>query len=488
MGTRNKERRRAKKKDRNGAHGRFGRTGDGRPNPTADSRFGASAADRPNPTATEPSQPRPAGPSLERITTLVLAAAHSGCEGRDGAPLLAELTRREAGSQWCNAVTAIVSRVLTEHATLALHGGWEPLDISAVLRRRVTAAAASLAEAVLPEASRRRCPDAALARRWEGQLGDLAASARALDVGSPAWGSDVAVAVEAIGFLGHLGRLPDLGSPGPGEAAHPGLDPALLDKVRGLLAKAEATMFEEEADAFLSKAQELMARHNLDRAAVQAGARDASPGIQARRCWLDDPYLKYKGYLLAVVAGANRCRSVSLYDYGFVTLFGHPDDLTTTEMLFTALLVHATNQMTLPLRSPHGSGSALGKGSSSLGPAPTAEEAQAPASLLSMAKRRASRPSYRRSFLVAYADRIGARLREVTSVATEAAVESSGEALLPVLASRERGVEDAMHKMFPETTTSELSVTDSSGWAAGRAAADMAELSWQEKLVATPAR
>ena len=38
------------------------------------------------------------------------------------------------------------------------------------------------------------------------------------------------------------------------------LPDGLLDKVRALLAKAESTRFEAEADAFTAKAQELMAR------------------------------------------------------------------------------------------------------------------------------------------------------------------------------------------------------------------------------------
>jgi hypothetical protein len=145
---------------------------------------------------------------------------------------------------------------------------------------------------------------------------------------------------------------------------------------------------------------------------------------------------------------------VSLYEYGFVTLFGHPDDLSTAEMLFTALLVHATKQMTRPL---------------------------------SAGKRDASRPSYRRSFLLAYASRIGARLREATTSATDAALESIGNSLLPVLAERERGVDEALRRMFPNTTEAEVSITDRAGWAAGQAAADLVDLSWQPKLTGATA-
>jgi len=117
-------------------------------------------------------------------------------------------------------------------------------------------------------------------------------------------------------------------------------------------------------------------------------------------------------------------RSVSLYKYGFVTLFGHPDDLSTAEMLFTALLVHATKQMALSARAVRPWPRCLA-GHPGRITGRTAPERQAPEMWpLSAAQRNASRPSYRRSFLLAYASRIGARLREAAASATDAAVES----------------------------------------------------------------
>ncbi|MGH9104809.1 MAG: DUF2786 domain-containing protein [Acidimicrobiales bacterium] len=461
MGVRNKERRRAKKQRRE-ARDRQRNAGPGRPHP-----FGGFSGFLPY-----------------MVDRLVMDAAHAHCEDREPGPELDKLTDRGAGTGWCALVTARVAAALTEHATLALASGWEPRDVSAIVRRKLTVAAANLTEAVLAEAVRRRQPRPLVAARWEEQVAGLAPAARALDVASPSWEADVSSAVGAIGFLAQLRPLPELAAPARRHRPRPDLDPAVLDKVRGLLAKAEATAFEEEADAFLSKAQELMTRHNLDRAAVEeategAGA-GAGAGVEARRCWLDDPYLKQKGLLLAVVARANRCRTVSLYEYGFVTVFGHPDDLTTTELLFTALLVHATNQMTLPLRQRKASSAGAGTGALERG-LPADRDAWE-ALLKSMGRRDASRPSYRRSFLLAYATRIGARLREAAAAATEAAVATAGDALLPVLANRERGVDEAVAKMFPDTTTSEFTVTDDAGWAAGRAAADLADLSWQPKL------
>jgi hypothetical protein len=41
--------------------------------------------------------------------------------------------------------------------------------------------------------------------------------------------------------------------------------------------------------------------------------------------------------------------------------------------------------------------------------------------------------------------------------------------------------------MFPTTTKTEFSITDRAGWAAGQAAADLADLSWQPKLAGATA-
>ena len=421
------------------------------------------------------------GPPPElAVDLLLMGAAHAGCEGRDARAEVAELADREAGPRWCALVTERARLVLTEHVVSALGEGWEPRDVHAVLRRKVSSAAAGLSVAVLPQAVRVRGPDRARASRWEAQVAELASEARPLDVAAASWEDDIAAAVAAIGYLAHLGSLPDLFWP-TRRPLPAGVDAGLLDRARALLAKAESTAFEEEADAFLSKAQELMTRHNLDRAALEE-PEGGVDGVEARRCWLDDPYLKQKGYLLAVVAQANRCRTVSVDEYGFVTIFGHPDDISATEALFTSLLVHATKQMTTAGRPPH-----LAKvlepenlfSQAMSGP----EAAEQVRDLLAAIGRpSSSRPSYRRSFLIAYANQIGTRLREAALAATEAAVQSSGGALLPVLASRERGVDEAVAKMFPETSKVEFSVTDRAGWAAGRAAADLAELSLSPRL------
>jgi hypothetical protein len=96
--------------------------------------------------------------------------------------------------------------------------------------------------------------------------------------------------------------------------------------------------------------------------------------------------------------------------------------------------------------------------------------------------RRSRKPSYRRSFLVAYAGRIGARLREATQAVTAVVDNALGNRLLPVLACREERLDAAVGKLFGELKELQFSLTDSAGWAAGTAAADLAELAVHEKL------
>jgi hypothetical protein len=135
----------------------------------------------------------------------------------------------------------------------------------------------------------------------------------------------------------------------------------------------------------------------------------------------------------------------------FSTLVGYPRDLDAADLLFTSLLVQATRRIT------------------ALGDDPTSA-------------RRARRPSYRRSFLVAYAGRIGLRLCEANEAATVAADEASGNRLLPVLARREEELDAAVRTLFGQLKKLEFSLTDAAGWAAGTAAADHAELGVHKKL------
>jgi hypothetical protein len=431
MGTKNRERRRMKQSKRRRQQQE--RVGSPEANPGARGSRGTAGAD-------------------QRADDMIRGAAHADCQGFDDGAHLQSLTDALARGMGLERGRELVARrlgsLLQSDIAGVLDSGWAPDEVSHVVRRRAGATAASIMAGPLAEvASRHPRGGGPVTAPWQAK------SVRKLDPASSSWKADLSAAIAALSVLEHLPTLPDLGgvrSRARNVASQE--EERMLTRIRGLLTKAESSDFTEEADAFMAKAQELMSRYCIDRAMVEADAEgDGAPQVDARRVWLEDPYLEAKALLLANVASANRCRAVVDPEFGYSTLVGRPEDLNATDLLFTSLLVQATRRIT------------------ALGNDPTYG-------------RRSRRPSYRRSFLVAYAGRIGSRLREANEAATVAADEALGNRLLPVLARREEEVDAAVGALFGKLKELNFSLTDLAGWAAGTAAADLAELAVHEKL------
>jgi hypothetical protein len=81
--------------------------------------------------------------------------------------------------------------------------------------------------------------------------------------------------------------------------------------------------------------------------------------------------------------------------------------------------------------------------------------------------------------------RIGERLEQVSKDAAEA---GDAGGLLPVLRDHQARVDDAFDAVVPHTTGSSSSATDGEGWAAGHAAADLAQLDVTGRLRARSGR
>jgi hypothetical protein len=64
----------------------------------------------------------------------------------------------------------------------------------------------------------------------------------------------------------------------------------------------------------------------------------------------------------------------------------------------------------------------------------------------------------------------------------EAAAEKYGEALLPVLADRSAAVQAVQAEAFPHLVSRSVSISNAAGWAAGKAAADIASLSGRTEV------
>ncbi|MEU0411374.1 DUF2786 domain-containing protein [Streptomyces griseorubiginosus] len=334
---------------------------------------------------------------------------------------------------------AEVARRGVKFVAQAWRRGWQPADVVRMVRRELDDPHVRLAAALI----RAQAPDdRPRGHRWAAQLAQLEEPDP--NAARPDRFPHATAVLELYRLLLRLPALEPLEEPRQG---HQG-DGRMLGRIRALLAKAEATGFPEEAEALTAKAQELMARHSVDEALLdaRAPAKDA-PG--ACRIGVEPPYEQAKAVLLDAVATANHCRAVWNEPLAFSTVVGFEADLESVELLYTSLLVQAQSAMA------------------------RAEAAQ-------RAGGRKRTKTFRQSFLAAYAHRVGDRLR----AAAETPVT---EDLLPVLASREVAVTDRMDRMFPETTTTRLrGVTDEAGWTEGAQAADRARVDNHPRLDPRP--
>ncbi|MFT4126280.1 MAG: DUF2786 domain-containing protein [Gordonia sp. (in: high G+C Gram-positive bacteria)] len=332
----------------------------------------------------------------------------------------------------------------------AVDGHWTPHDLREVARRRLTApGSAEYLLGVLAAVTARHDP-ATVAPEWRAELAGVEpiTGCRGWALGHDlAWDAAASQLVELLSIVLGLPRLQPI-IPAPGrwrpradDASH--VDERILGKVRGLLAKAESTTFEEEAEALTAKAQELMTAYSIERAVAEAD-QPAIPRPATRRVWIDAPYVDGKSLLIQQVAAANGCRGVFAKHLGVVTLVGFAADLAFVELLSTSLLLQSSRAMRL-------AGSHIVNGTSRT-------------------------RSFRQSFLVAYAARIGERLRASAGATQSVATESHGAAVLPVLAARDDAVADRFAELFPDSVARSVSVSNRAGYGAGRAAADLAQL------------
>lgn len=405
---------------------------------------------------------------------------------RSGDTASAEVLTRRVAAGPSGRESRLYLETLAEAMTRAVAGlwprGWRPAEVIRQVRRahrrnahESLAAAAILGEARTYNRAGARFDDAT----WNEQLDDALAQWSWADTMVPAltsddttawfdaWlagqGADRAAALRgALEVIVTLRSLPPIevlgpfpgstgvaGGPVPGAAV--GLPTKLLERVRALLAKAESTDYPDEAAAFTAKAQEIMSRHAIDAALLGSRAHDREKPTQ-RRVDIDDPYPQSKATLLQVVCEANRARAAWSKALGFSSVVGFPADLDIVEILFGSLLVQSTAAMLAhgSRRSAHGHNNTT---------------------------------AFRRAFMDSYANRIGERLQESTQAAVDAAAAESGTDLLPVLASREDEVDQAMQEAFPDIVHRRSSRSyDRQGFLAGAVAADLADLTLFDEL------
>ena len=234
-----------------------------------------------------------------------------------------------------------------------------------------------------------------------------------------------------------------------------------LATIRALLAKAEATPFAEEAEAFTAKASELMARFAVDEAMLWAhdptGARTAPEEI---RIEVFRPFLAQKAVLVSEIANIFGCRAIRFIGRSgdaseTVSIVGFSSDLDLVETLVTSLFLQLTSAMTS--RSPVGR---------------TAAQVSA----------------WRRSFIVGFGESVCARLKadRATAVAAEStrggassAATAGGRASSTelVLLDRSDAVESEFRRLHPRVRQVRVGTGSSdSGRRAGTTAGERADL------------
>ncbi|WP_222269411.1 DUF2786 domain-containing protein [Modestobacter marinus] len=386
----------------------------------------------------------------EDVLRLVLAggrlAAEPGVQAADLDRVVVRLISRDPGVDSDGSAQRVVSDLLQR----LWQNGWQPADVVHVVRRRATQRAGRLVAAVIAGAS------AGVPPAWRAQLDRLEVPAGSV---TDWWRAEgVAPAVgwrEVLRVVGVLRSLPSIeqltppasGSPAPQPPADPGAvpDERALSRIRGLLAKAESTEFAAEAEALTVKAQELMARYAIDTAVV-AGRGEGAAGsttVGARRFHLDDPHAEAKAAVVQAVARANGVRVVLMPGVGIATLVGIAAELDLVELLVTSLLVQAGRALSLE----------AGAGGT-----------------------RARSTAYRRGFFYSFAQRIEERLTDARDQAHAEATAAYGSALVPLFADRAAAVDRVVDELFPRLRQRSGPVVDPAGWAAGRRAADDAEL------------
>ena len=231
----------------------------------------------------------------------------------------------------------------------------------------------------------------------------------------------------------------------------PDVPPALLAKVRKLLAKAEdPATTPQEAETYTAKAAELVAAYGIDQALLE-DSRPGSDVIGDRVVLLEAPYALDKANLLSGVAVSLRCQAVqrTRYDDGAkqlsMHLFGYGSDLARAELLYTSLLLQATSLLQRTF-------------------APAGENVAA----------------YRRSWLAGFTTAVVRRLRESEARAAAAAQQepatARGRSVSLVLADRSVAGRSAMEQEYPYLRKAQARSLSGSGGRSGYLAGQRADL------------
>jgi hypothetical protein len=126
-------------------------------------------------------------------------------------------------------------------------------------------------------------------------------------------------------------------------------DDKMLARIRGLLAKAEATTFEAEAEAYRSKAAALAMRYNVDTALLDAKrGRLNGSAVASFEVKFAGTYTMEKRDLFLSIAHPLGLKTRSTIRRGRAfssTAYGFPAELELLEVLYTSLLLQSDREL-----------------------------------------------------------------------------------------------------------------------------------------------
>lgn len=240
-----------------------------------------------------------------------------------------------------------------------------------------------------------------------------------------------------------------------------------LAVIRGLLAKAERTDNDHEAEAFRAKAYDLIAKYGIDEAELAMSDPDLNI-VGDAKIEMHAPFAQEKVSLFMAVAAPMGVRAVQRKEWRdgkfyrasqsdrqvvFLHVFGTRGDLERAQLLYTSLLLQQSSELArheLPDYVAYGT---MGE-----------------------------KAAYRRSWLIGYANRIQDRLFEAERRAqadkptmTNAATGETKSTAL-VLASKGELVDSAMAAEYPRLKQGKSRRLSGGGFGAGHAAGGRANL------------
>lgn len=216
----------------------------------------------------------------------------------------------------------------------------------------------------------------------------------------------------------------------------------MMEKVEGLLAKAESTEFPEERDSFITKAQELMTKYAIEEASLRKG-QDASE-IVMEHIQVNMDKIKYTKAVATLITAVGQAQNAYVVftpksgkqrGFAFATVFGSPTALDLVLMMVSSL----HKQLEIALRDT---------------PVPEWEHGK----------------TFRNNFVISFANAINMRLREAKE---ETIRNESNKSAALVLVNEAERAEEAGRNHFGRVSTASSSTGrhssagQAAGWKAG---------------------